>query len=79
MNDDQLDDLKQFIVATVSQYTADMATKEDVANMATKQDVHQLIAKLDDLELKVDTISDTLNEQLNEQDSRLTKLEHKLA
>ncbi len=70
MNDSQLDDLKQFIATTVSQVSADMATKEDI---------RQLIAKIDDLELKVDTISDTLNEQLEGQDGRLASLEQKFA
>jgi hypothetical protein len=66
MNDDQLDDLKQFITATVSQATADMATKDDIAALSNK---------IDDLELKVDTISETLNDHLNQHEVRLNKLE----
>ena len=30
MNDDQIDDLKQYIAVTISQVTADMATKSDI-------------------------------------------------
>lgn len=70
MQDTQLDDLKQFITATVSQATADMATKTDIK---------RLEVKIDDLDLKVDTISDTLNECLNDHEVRLTKLEQQTA
>ena len=66
----QLDDLKQFITATVSQATFNMATKDDIKRLETK---------IDDLDLKVDTISDTLNDRLNEHDTRLIKLEHQAA
>ncbi len=66
MNDDQLSDLMQFISATVSQVTADMATKDDIAMLGNK---------IDDIELKVDTISETLNDQLNQHEVRINKLE----
>lgn len=88
MDDTQLNDLKQFIAATVSQATADMATKNDIANMATKEDIvnmstkediKRLEVKIDDLDLKVDTIADTLNEHLNDHEERLTKLEQQVA
>ena len=70
MNDAQLDDLKQFIAATVSQATADMATKDDIK---------RLEVKIDDLDLKVDIISDTLNDRLNDHEARLKKLEPQAA
>jgi len=79
MDEDQLGDLKQFIAATVSQATANMATKEDIAGLATKEDLQKLSTKIDDLDLKVDTISETLNEQHNEHEARLTKLEQQTA
>jgi len=84
MDEDVIADFKQFIVATVSQATAhiatkediaNMATKEDIANMATKEDIAKLEQKIDDLDLKVDTISETLNDNLNDHEIRLTKLE----
>ncbi|MEO6760911.1 MAG: hypothetical protein ABI220_00850 [Candidatus Saccharimonadales bacterium] len=84
MNEDSLNDLKQFIAATVSQATSDMATKDDIANMATRNDIANMatkgdIAKLSsqitDLELKVDTIAETLNDDLNDHEVRITKLE----
>lgn len=70
MNEDQLNDLKQFIAATVSQAASDMATKGDIAVLG---------AKIDGLDLKVNTISDALTEQLNDHDIRLTKLEQQTA
>jgi len=66
MNDAQLDDLKQFFVATVSQATA---------NMATKQDVARLEKRVDDLDLKLDTIA----ESLNDHEVRITRLEQRAA
>jgi hypothetical protein len=86
MDNTQLDDLKQFILATVSQATANMATKDDIADMATKGDIQmlkgdikRLEVKIDDLDLKVDTIADTLNDHLNDHELRLTKLEQHTA
>lgn len=76
MDDDQFDDLKQFITATVSQATADMATKEDIKLL--KSDISRLEVKIDNIDLKVDTISDTLNDRLNNHDNRLTKLEQQI-
>jgi phage shock protein A len=90
MDEDQLNDLKQFIAATVSQATADMATKQDIANMATKDDLARLESKLEnkieDLRLEMNDgfagVSDAI-EQINEQcadmDQRLTKLEQQTA
>jgi len=66
MDEDIMNELKQFIAATVSQATADLATKDDLQKLSTK---------IDDLELKVDTISEVLNENLSEHETRLTKLE----
>ena len=60
MNDDQFDDLKQFISATVSQATASMATKDDL---------NKLDIKIDRLELKVDELSAHVAEALDNQSS----------
>ena len=92
MNDDQLDDLKQFITATISQGLADVATKDDIANMATKDDIaairaematkddlvqlkSELSTQIQDLDLKLDTIAETLNEHLEDHEQRITTLE----
>lgn len=74
MNEDQLNDLKQFIVATVAQATAEMATKDDITRLEVK-----LEGRLDDLEFKVDTITETLNDRLEDHDVRLTRLEQQIA
>lgn len=92
MDDTQLDDLKQFIAATVSQATADMATKRDIANMATKDDIANMATKddiraldaklsnmIENLETKVDTIADAHAEDHENYEQRLTKLETKVA
>ena len=42
-----IEDLKQFILATVSQATANMATKDDIANTATKDDIADMATKGD--------------------------------
>lgn len=70
MDDTQIDDFKQFIAATITQHTSDLATKNDVKKLGEK---------IDDLDLKVDTVSLALNEKLDEKfdehDIRLKKLE----
>lgn len=59
-------DLKQFIFATVTQATSDMATKDDIAVLGRK---------IDDLDLKMDTIAEALQEQLNDHETRISRLE----
>jgi hypothetical protein len=83
MNNDQIDDLKQFIAATVSQATSGMATTDDIANMATKDDVNRLEVKIDVLASSVaealDSHSEAIDQQLKEHSHRITKLEAKTA
>ncbi len=78
MNEDALNDLKQFITATVSQQL-DSQTEE----------LRQEIKRLDDkLSLKIDTLSesvaqaindsnDAVDTQLQDHEARITKLEPK--
>ncbi len=81
MNEAQLNDLKQFIAATVSQATAHLATKDDLADdiAGAKSDIAKLNAKIDDLDLKLATIAETLHENLNNHEVRITKLERQTA
>lgn len=79
MNEDQLNDLKQFIFATISQATAGMATKEDIANMVTKEDIESLRLELQDGFAGVSEAVEQVNEQYAEIDQRLTKLEQQAA
>jgi len=92
MNEDQLNDLKQFIAATVSQATAGMATKEDIANMATKEDIANMATKEDIASLRQEMLDgfagvseaiEQIHEQIETQEAdverRFTKLEQQIA
>lgn len=81
MNEALFDDLKQFIAATVSQVLADVVTKADLVrmNLATKADIQRLDQKIDDLDLKMDTIAATFNDKHNNHETRITKLEQQPA
>jgi len=94
MNDDQIDDLKQYLAVTISQATADMATKSDLAVMATKSDLAVLKSDLVALQTHVDSrfdeildsiaeslsvANDSVDEQLSAHDLRITKLEQRAA
>jgi hypothetical protein len=85
MNDDTIQDLKQFIAATISQQKADLATKEDIAKLEDKisnLDI-SLSSKIDDLSNSVAEAPEVSNEDTDEQlknhNLRITKLEQKTA
>lgn len=82
MNDNVIDDLKQFITTAISQQTDEL--RKDVSDM--RQDitgVRQVIKNIDnnllDLSAHVaealDTSSEAINEQIKDHDIRITKLE----
>jgi hypothetical protein len=93
-NEEMIQDLKQFIEATISQQMADVATKDDIkqlsgridrleVNMATKKDVAKLDQQLDTIQ---DAIADTLTHTAEDADAkfedheqRLRRLEHRAA
>lgn len=85
MNDDAIQDLKQFIAATVTQQTSDLASKDDIAKL--KEDIvdldNKLSAKIDDLSNSVAEALESSNEVVEEQliyhNLRVTKLEQKAA
>jgi peptidoglycan hydrolase CwlO-like protein len=88
MNEEVIQDLKQFIEATVSQQMAGLATKEDVKALDAKID--RVDAKIDRLDKKVDAIQDAIAETmthaneamdatLQDHERRLTRLEHRSA
>jgi hypothetical protein len=71
MNDDQIDDLKQYIAATISQVTADMATKSDIATLkgdiaTLKSDVAVLKSDVADLQTHVDSRLDEIQASIAE-------------
>ena len=76
MNDDMLNDLKQFIVATVTQQTTDIRDE-------MRQGFRQVEQKIDDLSASVAQALDTSNEdtakQLDDHEARITQLEAKTA
>lgn len=86
MNDDQLNDLKQFVAATISQATANMATKDGLKNLATKVDVEAIKIDFRRLEQKVDDgfagIADAvedINARHDNHEGRITRLEQQAA
>ena len=84
MNDDALQDLKQFITTTVSQQTTSLRQdiREDIQTEINKLD-EKLSAKIDDLSASVAEAMEKSNEdtdsQLQNHENRITKLEHKIA
>lgn len=64
MSDDQLNDLKQFIDSKISQ--SEQRIKDNITHVENK---------VDDVDLKLDTITETLHSDLRTQDSRITRLE----
>lgn len=68
MNDDQLDDLKQFITSTVSQQTTYL--REDIVKLDTK-----LTRMIGDFDAKADAILNAVGERLDDHEVRITKLE----
>jgi uncharacterized protein YoxC len=80
MNTGQLTDLKQFITATVSQQTADLATKSDVQRLEHRIDeTFELIEGISEVVSDIQqNLSNTKNEVAH-LDTRVEKLEQKFA
>ncbi len=79
MNDEQLDDLKQFIAATISQTEKKLET--DIADV--RSEMTELRSEMADgfsgVGEAIDSIHNQSSERDVEVDKRLTKLEHKAA
>ncbi len=75
MNEDIIQDLKQFITATIMQQTSDLRT--EIVNLDSK-----LSNKIDDLSASVGDAIESVNEstdaQLKDHEVRIARLEHKL-
>ena len=74
MDETQLSDLKQFITSTISQATADMATKNDIESLRQSMDtrfeeVQSAIAEA------MSTTNDTVDEKLEDHEHRIGLLE----
>lgn len=82
MNDKAIQDLKQFIAATVSQEFSGL--KEDVSELKddmkkVKSDLKSLAHRIDDMDAKLDTVIEASGEQLDDHENRISKLEAKTA
>ncbi len=78
MDDTQSDDLKQFIVATISQATADVATKNDIESLRKSMDtrfeeVQSAIAEA------MSTTNDMIDEKIEDHEHRIGLLEQSAA
>lgn len=76
MNDDVINDLKQFIAATVSQQLTQQTEY-------IRSDMKRLENKIDDISTSVgealDTANEVVDEQIKDHEARIIKLEHKVA
>ncbi len=87
MNDDIVNDLKQFITATVSQQLANQTEDilEDVKKLEIKIDNgnSKLNHKVDDISISIgealDTANDVVDKQIKDHENRISILEQKLA
>lgn len=85
LNEDVIEDLKQFITATVSQAFTHTASKDDIANMATKHDIVELRHEMQDgfaetraaVAETISTVNGAVDERFDNHDKRLKRLERR--
>lgn len=88
MNDEVIDDLKQFISAEITQKTSSLATKDDIHNV--ESGLAQLGVRFDKLEARVDEVHQAIediavtyisevDEQVQGHEKRIKALELKAA
>ncbi len=79
MNDDAIQDLKQFIAVTISQQTSDIIGRLDGIDVR----LDSVEGKIDELSKSVaealDTTNDVTDTQLKDHEERIMALEHKAA
>jgi TolA-binding protein len=73
-NEELLDDLKQFVSATVSQATAGLATKDDLAGLEATTN-----KRFDDVDERLNEIQNAVGAELEDHEQRLRRLEHRSA
>ena len=76
MDETQLNDLKQFILATISQATSDMATKNDIESLRKSMDIRfeeiqSAIAEA------ISSTNDAVDEKIEDHDRRISLLENR--
>lgn len=80
MNEDIINDLKQFIAATVSQAFSQLPTREELEGRFGTIDQRfdslekRMDKRFDDLDLKFSTIADAHAEMLDDHENRIKKL-----
>ena len=74
MDENAIQDLKQFITSTISQQTANLATKEDVLHIEKKIDELS-----DSVAEALETTNETSQSLHDDHESRITKLEQRTA
>ncbi len=92
MNDDQIEDLKQYFAVTISQATTEMATKSDLAvlqsDFSTLKGAFSVLQThvdsrfdeiLDSIAESLSVTNDSVDEQMSAHDLRITKLEQRTA
>jgi uncharacterized coiled-coil protein SlyX len=79
MNDDTIQDLKQFIATTITQQTSEIVVRLDKVDMR----LDKVEQKLEDISLSVAEAIENSNEatdtQLKDHENRIVHLEHKIA
>jgi hypothetical protein len=75
MDDDQLDDLKQFITTTVSQTEARLTERIDKLETKVDKLEVKLETKIDDVDAKADAILEAVGESFDNHEVRIKKLE----
>lgn len=96
MNDEVIEDLKQFITATVVQHTSHLATKDDLMGVEQRLDSkidrldERLTQQIDQVHVSINQLStdiadaltqsnDAHGDQLKNHETRISKLEAKVA
>ena len=85
MNDDVIDDLKQFISAEITQKTSSLATKDDLKDLKSelKEDINRLETRVDEVHQAIEDIAVTyiseVDEQVQGHEKRIKTLELKTA
>ena len=69
MNDDVIDDLKQFISAEITQKTSSLATKDDLKDLKSelKEDINRLETRVDEVHQAIEDIAVTYISEVDEQ------------
>ncbi|MEC3979524.1 hypothetical protein [Amycolatopsis sp. H20-H5] len=75
-NEQLLEDLKQFVSVTVSQATANLATKDEIAELATKKEMDK---RFNDIDEQLNEVQNALGRELRDHEKRMRRLEAKAA